>query len=142
MSLRNLGYNTAAAMEIIEAINILMNYGLITKIPPANVNNNFPAIAQNLVSNNHNSSNNNNSNNNSNHNGYMNHSNHHDNRNNNNNYMHQHQNQQHYQSHNNNHHYNNNTNNNSNQNNGNAAIGNVLQILSNTLGKVRPNNKF
>lgn len=117
MSLRNLGYNTAAAMEIIEAINILMNYGLITKIPPANVNNNFPAIAQNLVSNNHNS-NNNSSNNNSNHNGYMNHSNHHDNRNNNNNnnYMHQHQNQQHYQSHNNNHHYNNNTNNNNNSN--------------------------
>lgn len=126
-------------MEIIEAITVLMSFGLITKIPPAGPNSNFPGIpnlAGNLGP------------------GHMNnpghsHVQHNDNRNSNSYSSHmqqqQHHHQQHhYQQHNNNHHhYNNNSNMNGNNMNqaGNAAnnIGNVLQILSNTLGKVRPN---
>lgn len=36
-SLRNTGYSSTASMEIIDAITVLMSYGLITKIPPTQI---------------------------------------------------------------------------------------------------------
>ena len=36
-SLRNTGYSSNASMEIIDAITVLMSYGLITKIPPTQI---------------------------------------------------------------------------------------------------------
>ncbi len=36
MTLRNAGYNSAATMEIIDSITVLMSYGLITKVAPTN----------------------------------------------------------------------------------------------------------
>lgn len=151
LSLRNLGYNSSATMEIIEAITVLLSYGLISKIPPAGSNNsnsnNFPGIGANLNPTNYQGGS---------------HPHHNDNRNSNSHPSHmqsqqhhhhqqQQQNHHHYQQHNNNnnsynhHHYNSsnqmNGGSNSNQNNGNASIGNVLQILSNTMGKSVRNYK-
>jgi hypothetical protein len=43
--LRNNGYSSSAAIDIIDAITVLLNYGLISKIPPATIISTNPALA-------------------------------------------------------------------------------------------------
>lgn len=45
VSLRNAGYSSSASMEIIDAITVLLSYGLITKTSPAALIASNPAVA-------------------------------------------------------------------------------------------------
>ncbi len=44
--MRQSNFNSGAILDIIDAITVLMNYGLITKIPPATILSSNPALAQ------------------------------------------------------------------------------------------------